>query len=89
MRQKVRHFCKLFNLETPDGREQYANTISDVASDPACINVTIKDIQKKYKTMGQDGGYEEEQLWKLVEWDVTLEKKEKKIITKEILDEII
>lgn len=71
---KVTHFAFFYNLETPEGRNKYADKLSEILSNDLAQNIVAKEYVKKYEEMGPDKGYKEDQVWKLVEYDIFPEK---------------
>jgi hypothetical protein len=70
MREKVTHHCELFNLEEKSDRTQYSKRMSEILSDENCKGVIVKEITKKMKIFSPDESIEQDQIWKLIEWDV-------------------
>ena len=68
-REIIVHHCELFNLEEKSDRMSYSKKMSDILSDADCKNVCVKEITKKMKIFSPDESIEQEQIWKLIEWD--------------------
>jgi len=69
-REKVVHHCELFNLEEKSERTAYGKKMSEILSDENCKGFVAKEITKKVKIFSPDESIEQDQVWKLIEWDV-------------------
>ena len=74
-REPVVHHCELFNLEEKADRTLYGKRMSEILSDENCKDVSVKEITKKMKIFSPDESIEQDQIWKLIEWNVYPPKK--------------
>lgn len=88
VRETVIRNCELFSLEEKTGRTAYSKKMSEILSDEKCGNISLKEVTKKYKEMGPDGGFERDEIWKLMEWDFFPNKGRKKEEKKTLEEEI-
>lgn len=66
---ECQYLCRLFNLETPKGREEYAQLMTEIFNNKYLL-MKSENIMKRLEDSTPDTRSVEVQLWKLVEYKI-------------------